>query len=254
MKKNRLWNYVDLVFHRERGKGMSPYVPILITVCLTSCAGTTTVSRPQGFHTEHVKQQNYEVGHRKTAYVGESMVRVKDFLQLTATHMRPDKAFTLSKWLDNIPGGPGDAFKIAGHTEIEGRQFTVLDARTTMGSHYGLLVGEDGRLDNRIVTAWPFNGVFIFNLSPPDVRFVPTNSSALSTPAGENYELVYAGLDGDTIRITYREYTGDDLARSPFFQQLSYNRTQPTIRFKRTVIEVHAVTNELIDFTVVQDK
>lgn len=149
------------------------------------------------------------------------MVSVKDFLvnHATATSMRPDKPFTLSKWLDEIQGSPGTHFKIAGQTEIGGKQFTVLDTWTTMGSHYGLLVGEDGRLDNRIVTAWPFNGVFIFNLSPPDIRFTPTKNTAVSTPAGENYELVYAGLDGDTIRITYREYTGEDVARSAFFQR-----------------------------------
>lgn len=184
------------------------------------------------------------------------MVHVKDFLvsQSSATHMRPDKQFTLSKWLDKIHGSPGTDFKIAGQTEIGGKQFTVLDAWTTMGSHYGLLVGEDGHLDNHIVTEWPWNGVFVFNLSPPDVRFAPANRTAIPTPAGENYELVYAGLDGDTIKITYREYTGGDIARSAFFQQLSYNRTQPTIRFKHTVIKVHAVTNELIDFTVTQDK
>lgn len=36
------------------------------------------------------------------------MVRVKDFLvsQSAATHMRPDKQFTLSKWLDKIEGAP----------------------------------------------------------------------------------------------------------------------------------------------------
>lgn len=36
--------------------------------------------------------------------------------------------------------------------------------------------------------------------------------------------------------------------------QLSYSQSQSRIRFKRTVIETHAVTNELIDFTVIQDK
>lgn len=231
----------------------------LTTLCIAGCAGTTTVTRPSpppSFQPERVKTQNYELGQRKSAYVGESMVRVKDFLvsQSTATHLYPDKPFTLSKWLDEIPGSPNMPHKIVGQTEIEGKRFTVLEASTTMGSRYGLLVGEDGRLDNRIVTAWPFNGVFVFNLSPSDVHFAPPENKAISTPAGENYELVYAGLDGDTIKITYREYTGDDVARAPFFQQLSYNRAQPTIRFKRTVIQVYAVTNELIDFTVIQDK
>jgi len=58
------------------------------------------------------------------------MVSVKDFLvsQSNVTHMRPDKQFALSKWLDEIHGAPGTDFKIAGQTEIEGKQFTVLDA------------------------------------------------------------------------------------------------------------------------------
>jgi hypothetical protein len=183
------------------------------------------------------------------------MVRVKDFLvtQSASPYLRPDKPFTLSKWLDIINGTPEIALRIAGQTEIEGRRLTVLDG-SAAGTGYSLLVGEDGYLDNRVMTAAPFHGVFVFHLSPPDVRFTPVGNRTVSTPAGDNYELVYAGLDGDTIKITYREYTGDDMARSAFFQQLSYRRTQPTIRFKRTVIEVHTVTNELIDFTVMQDK
>ena len=56
------------------------------------------------------------------------------------------------------------------------------------------------------------------------------------------------------INITFREYMGDDMARLAFFRQLSYSWSQSRIRFKRTVIEIHAVTNELIDFIVIHDK
>ena len=98
---------------------MKTLVIVITGLLLTSCAGVTTVSRPtQTFQTEHVKKQNYEVGRRQTAYVGESMVSVKDFLvsQSNVTHMRPDKQFALSKWLDEIHGAPGTDFKIAGQT------------------------------------------------------------------------------------------------------------------------------------------
>jgi hypothetical protein len=38
---------------------------------------------------------------------------------------------------------------------------------------------------------------------------------------GYRWELLYDGVDGSTLKVTYREYK-DDLARPAFFQSASY--------------------------------
>jgi len=75
--------------------------------------------------------------------------------------------------------------------------------------------------------------------------------------AGEDLfksELLYNGREKDTVFLLYREYTGEGMARSPFYQQLRYNiKDSSVINFKSLKIEVLDATNEGITFKVVSD-
>ena len=68
-------------------------------------------------------------------------------------------------------------------------------------------------------------------------------------------ELIYAGIAGDVIKISYREYIGrDSLARPSFFQELSYDlKGSSIIVFKNFRIEVLGANNEGIKFVVLKD-
>ncbi len=67
-------------------------------------------------------------------------------------------------------------------------------------------------------------------------------------------ELLYAGRQGDTLHITYREYTGSGLARTPFFQQAYYDlKTSNEIVFQNWVIKIIDANNQQIKFKVVKE-
>jgi hypothetical protein len=71
-------------------------------------------------------------------------------------------------------------------------------------------------------------------------------------------ELLYQGIDGDTLKITYREFIGN-LVRPAFFQNLTYNlnKDKPTIiNYKSIKIKVYEATNNYIKYEVLsyQDK
>jgi hypothetical protein len=68
-----------------------------------------------------------------------------------------------------------------------------------------------------------------------------------------NYELVYLGVDKDTLRIAYREYTDKNLARASFFQDLTYKVSDKKIRFKNLEMIIAEANNEHIKLTIIED-
>jgi putative lipoic acid-binding regulatory protein len=67
---------------------------------------------------------------------------------------------------------------------------------------------------------------------------------------GMKRELIYQGLDGDTLRLNYREFI-DDLARPAFSQTTEYNISESsTLQFRGVTVDVHQADNETITYTV----
>lgn len=65
-------------------------------------------------------------------------------------------------------------------------------------------------------------------------------------------ELIYSGIDGTTIQITFREFR-QDMIRQGFTQYLKYDLTNSdTIQFKDFKIKVLQANNSSIRFTVVE--
>ncbi len=67
------------------------------------------------------------------------------------------------------------------------------------------------------------------------------------------FELIYSGRNNVSLNVIYREYTPTDMARSAFFQNLTYQADAKIIRYKDFVIKVHSASNEKITYTVVED-
>lgn len=67
-------------------------------------------------------------------------------------------------------------------------------------------------------------------------------------------ELLYSGREGDTLHITYREYTWNGYARQAFFQQVYYDvKTSKSITFQDWVIDVLSTDNGQIRFKIVKE-
>jgi hypothetical protein len=93
-----------------------------------------------------------------------------------------------------------------------------------------------------------FDGTPCFEISE-------SNPTLVSQEQGQtNFELFYSGTDDQTLRITYRECTDDNIARSPFFQELTYPANTNIVRFRDFVIEVEPTAADgALSFTVIND-
>ena len=97
----------------------------------------------------------------------------------------------------------------------------------------------DSNGDNRFETLWVAPGAigFTYDLEPP-IQY--RTGQITGNASGYKYELLYQGIDGDTLRVGYREYV-DSLARPAFAQELTYplaSDAETEIRFKSVRIEV----------------
>ena len=107
------------------------------------------------------------------------------------------------------------------------------------------MVGENGELLDKILadnvlSKWQHS----FEPPGPPIFKAEKVQNILTKSGYYNYELVYGGTDGESIAITYREFTSDDLAKTAFYQDLVYEVGKEKIRYNNTVLQIHEVTNE----------
>jgi hypothetical protein len=119
------------------------------------------------------------------------------------------------------------------------------------------LIDESGRPIEKVINlSSGFNNLYLptFEISPPDIRFERQSDMTVDTTKPfTNYELLYSGVDADTMRINYREYSPDDLARPAFFQDLTYPVGQPVVRFRDLRLEILSADSQQVRFRVLED-
>ena len=109
---------------------------------------------------------------------------------------------------------------------------------------------KDGKFELIRVPNLRFGGWAKIKKSPP-VPYVEDIDHEQSN--GFRQDLLYQGIDGDTIKISYREFSGS-LARPAFQQDLTYTlqpEGETEIAFKGARITVHEASNTTIRFAVV---
>ncbi|MAV75646.1 MAG: hypothetical protein CL691_03385 [Cellvibrionales bacterium] len=119
-----------------------------------------------------------------------------------------------------------------------------------------ILVHDDGTLLPFKMSPFLNNGdiLGLRKISPTQNKFEYIEHEEVDTTHGyKNFELIYSGSNKESLFISYREYTHDNLARPAFYQQLTYPISSKTIRFKNFLIEIKNVSSELIEFIVIED-
>lgn len=214
--------------------------------------------KPPRLGTEKVFQKNYQIGQMQTAYVGQPIVKLKDYQieRYGLNNMMASEDFVISEGSTTlISGNKNTSYPISGETTINNETYVTLDIL----GHRGVLalIRKDGTVYNKLLGKFKQGYILVgrsVTVSPPNLKFTPLIEETIYTKAGYlNYELIYTGTDGKSLSITYREYTADDLARPAFFQNLVYESSNRRIRFKDIVIEIHEATNEKIVYTVISD-
>lgn len=225
----------------------------IVLSLMTGCVQYVQIN-PQktSLGTDRVFNKNYQTGQVLSAYVGQPIIKVKDYriTRLNAKHMRATSDFVVSGGLAVPVTGYKDVdYIVIGDTTIEDRTYTVI----RINQWQGLLIKDDGSVHNRVLNFNYLNN-YTFTISPPDLRFIGSKNEVIDVDSGYlNYELLYGGTDGKSFTVTYREYTSNDLARPAFYQNLIYEVGKKQIRFRDTSLVVHEVTNEKIVFMVVSD-
>lgn len=206
--------------------------------------------------TKLVSARNYELGQTITAAVGDTLVRSKSYSETVTRQSayRADQDFSVDGGIVHLTVRAGQELPVAGTRLIDGVRYDMASV-----GDVALLVGPDGALYPRLMGGLapgmiPVQVIYAMRFTPASASLKPIESKAISTaPGDENYELLFNGIDGQSIRLQYREYTAQDLARPAFSQDLSYPITVKTIRFRRLVIELDRVTDQEMVYRVTAD-
>lgn len=213
--------------------------------------------------------KNYELGQKLIAYVGQPIIKVKDYKvkNYKSEYMKPSSDFVTSGGMGDfikIYGKQGENYKTGDTSKIDGVEYTVVFINHPDGGRRGLLISSKGKVHSKILAEVPDwygrpTGQFVtvlysFDTLPEDVVFTSVNREEIDVNAGYmNYELIFGGTDGKSITISYREYTSKDMARPAFYQNLVYEVGKDKIRFKDTVIKIHSIDSEQVVYTVLSD-
>lgn len=236
---------------------------LVVAMLLVSSCASIQIGPATRVHLgeEHVFQKNYEINRRLIAYVGQPVIKVRDYWinrYGADKSMRTSDDFVIKGGTITITGQANTDYIIEGETNFDGKSYTVLKIPGgSRNRNFGLLINEDGSVHDKVINmVLNFEGIMAYSFisDPANLKFIRLEEQEISTGKGKlNYELLYGGTDGKMITITYREFTPENLARSSFYQNLVFDSKQKTIRFRDTLIEVHSADNEKIDFTVISD-
>lgn len=217
------------------------------------CLMLTTSVHAQQADVERRADRSYQLGKQQEVFVGEPIVRLKDyFVRNSDTQvLYPDKDFSF-RMLFKHEIAARTPLPVIDTTEIKGVTYRVVRFPQPSLAVIKFFVDNEGHLLGRAKTHINQNPKVKFE--PQDVTLLPgTVTTTDATKGYTNFELIYGGVSGDEVHVTYREYTPDDLAKPAFSQQLVYSLKAKKIRYRNIDIDVLGATNEKIRYAVISD-
>ena len=233
------------------------FIPLIFLI--TSCA--TPISLNSGkvlVNSEIISNKNYILNEKTSAYVGQPVIKVKDY---TANTYESDRMEASSDFVIKGPVLYGNNnfkktqfFNVIGTTVYAEEEYTLIALPSTNAFQaLRLLIDKNGKPHNKIYNV---NTAIIYSYSfdPSELVFNFTDINEIDITSGyTNFEIIYSGSDDSKIYLTYREFTSDDLARASFFQDLTYSKSSKKIRFRDISIDVIEASNESITYIVRKD-
>lgn len=253
---------------------MNKIIWVLILLALTGCSGVSPM--------QHVYLKNYKLGEIQTAYIGEPIIRIRDIYREVNSesnkkcfYVTPSNDFIISgvytKKLFNrnlhINGSSKEHYPLNDSKDSGGAIYSIFDITDNNNKTYGLMVDSNGKIHVEAVYDDNHDRSSRYDLhnavlSPDNTTMIVTDKIApcyrYRAPdeyvGNNNFELLYGGINNVTISITYREFTRDNLARPSFYQTIVYETSAKEIRFKHFKIAIVNVTNEKIEYKIIEDK
>lgn len=228
---------------------------------LNGCAHQIHLDTPIAKPTNHIFHKSYIVGTVKTVAVGEAVIQVKDYFvtNIGTSAVTPTEDFNVEGTLVHEKFSVGQKLEVKGKVMIDNIQYSIAKYTGTDYVYQALLIKDDGTIHTKIGGYSPQAGGFItmiysYTITPPTAKMQRVEQEKIVTEKGyQNYELLYNGSDKNSMYFTYREYNPEGLARTAFYQNLTYESNSKTIRFKGFKINILKSNGEEIKFVITED-
>lgn len=235
-----------------------PLCVILGVVLLAGCTAQVIPAKLQRSPSELVTETNYAIGAVREAYVGETIVKIRNYRveRVGTGYMIPDQSFDVA-----VPGfadlhvEKGERYPWRGSVTEDGVLYHIVDVPARSGKVGILLTRDTGEVTGRLIQS-PVP-MFLYGKhlpTPAGARFTHEIEAKKVGVDQVHYELIYSGMSGRTINLSYREFTTDGMARPAFTQELHYNADEPTLRFRNIQVGIRGATNEKLTYVVLADQ
>lgn len=254
-------------------------------IVLSGCSHSHDVIR-------HDYIKNYTIGEIKSAYIGQPIVKARDFYRKVdsidpksnqsnyTNYVTASDDFTLKgnfvkknffNYDIQIEVKKDKPYRIKGGDVIDGAAYKIVDVSDVKGGICGLLMDASGAIVSNKIYNDDHDHLMISQdavVKPDKIKFSTSdkyppvlddqdnnenNDEPVMLLGDINYELLYGGKNNITLSMTYREFTTDDLARPSFYQNIVYETSAKQLRFKDTLIDVIEASNERIVYRVMED-
>lgn len=227
---------------------------------LNACASVKPVANSVS-QTTHVFEKNYTINADSTTFVGNSIVRVKDYY-VTKTEspaLTPTATFHITVGNITTELVEKNEYPIRGYVTEDGQEYAMMQIPRDDQIRLAIAVDSNGK---------PFDKTYLkngFDVWVPSlfhrahiVESLAHLDNVVKTKVDAsrgyvNQELIYNGTDGKSVFLSYREFSPEDLARTAFFQNLTYEIKNEYIRFKNFRLKVLSSDTESIKFRVTED-
>jgi hypothetical protein len=240
-------------------RGQCKQALVFPLVLLGACSSIAPAD-PAPAATKHIVQKNFAIGELKSAAVGEALISLKDYYEKdrkkTGSIAEPA---TLRVGLGSMVLIPG-TYAASRRVRMDGTAYDAVEIKvhpfelTTLSPWHAVVpmiffIDDSGH----IARAGGGLGITtdVSGLEPAGFRATPGEKTSVDASRGyTNFELLYSGVAGGAVRLTYREYASSDSSRPASFQDLTYNLSDKAIRFKDVLLEVESADNQSIRFRV----
>ena len=228
-------------------------------MCLAAagCMSITAPPREEVASRDDVHTKSYRLGAVATAAVGDEIVRVKNYsvTSMATREVEVRTGFTIDGPLYSHTFQAGERHRYAGKTTYDGKAYDVMRV-----DDYGLMFDDTGHVLGKLISGFgnritpPVVMIYSYDVTPSDARVSRvTRRIVLPEGFGQNYQLVFDGVSGDSIRIGFREYSTEDIVRPSSSQELTYPRNSRSIRFRNLAVDILEVTADRIEYRVTSD-
>lgn len=235
----------------------------LAVIAVSGCVQPHLVVRPMPSSegVQHKFEKNYTIDQRTKVAVGEAVVRVHDYYTErvgTGTwYATPTENVTISgPVVDPLTFSSAKSYPEKGQITVDGVSYRLVCPE---GEHCAM-IRSDGSIHNRVTTRGERAIVVVYTMtvSPASARMIEREETKVeervsATQGNMNYEILYSGVSNNALQFTYREYSPEGMARTAFYQNLSYPVNAEFVRFKKFKIRVNSANSEGIEYTVVED-